>query len=204
MLDDLAEEIRTNRLEALFCPRCRKARATHGRSCPECGDWLEIQGYCSVCEARWNLPVGTPCPKHEIELAAESAEPSHFAEAEPESGWVFVESYNLAVQAQAARLRLEAEGIPAQLHGLRMATTYLWAIATGGIRLMVPARFEQEARVLLSQSWDMPFDKNDDDLGEASADDPDVESRSRAFGVAKALFWGGVLIWAVMAIASIV
>jgi hypothetical protein len=179
---------------SLFCPRCVKQRPTDQSSCPECGEWLAPRGYCEVCESRWNLQVGALCPKHDIELAPDPPL-NAFADLDEAQGrWVQVETYASAVQAEAARLRLEAEGIPAQLHGMRMATAYSWQIAMGGIRLVVPANLAQDARILISQAWSVPDEDEEADLGEIhdSAAIPEGDARDRS--VREVAFWGALLV----------
>ena len=53
-----------------FCSRCRKSFSEIPwlAICPTCGDRLIPQGYCPVCEDYWTLPVGVPCPKHDLPL----------------------------------------------------------------------------------------------------------------------------------------
>jgi hypothetical protein len=66
------------------------------------------------------------------------------------------------IQAEAPRLRLEAEGIPTFLEGARMGSRSMYQVATGGVKLQVPEPLSADARVLLSQSWTLPADELDD------------------------------------------
>lgn len=150
-----------------FCPGCNRPRsATHSDLCAECGDRLEPQGYCPVCEAFWPIAVESPCPKHELALAPSPPEPSYLLTPDGPIDWVTVSSFQLPFQAEAARLRLDAEEIPTLLEGHRMAA-HGYHLATGGIRLQVPRSLAQDARIILSQNWSVPsdadFDTDDDD-----------------------------------------
>ena len=40
----------------------------------------------------------------------------------------------------------------------------MYRVATGGVKLQVPADLAGEARVILSQSWSVPGDEGDDDF----------------------------------------
>ena len=132
-----------------FCPRCRKPAPAGSRLCAECGEALADQGYCAVCERRWTQAPGEPCPKHEVALDVGPP-------ASPRRGdgpWVTVASYPQPMAAEAARIRLDAEGIPTFLGGARMGGHTELQIATGGVRLQVPRDLAAEARVVLSQVW---------------------------------------------------
>src|SRR3954447_26366852 len=52
-----------------FCPRCGRGAPGGVSVCRDCGETLELQGYCPVCEAHWPLPSGSTCPKHDLLLA---------------------------------------------------------------------------------------------------------------------------------------
>jgi hypothetical protein len=147
-----------------FCPDCaRAADQAHDSSlCAECGHTLMPQGYCSICESYWRLAVDVPCPKHDIPL--EGAPPEQF---EPiESGhpisWETVKVFADSLAAAVPRSRLEAEGIRTFLEGERMGSPLMYRIATGGVKLQVPAHQTAEARIILSQSWALPVDENAD------------------------------------------
>jgi hypothetical protein len=138
-----------------FCKSCQRAAAgdLERDLCPECGGTVIPQGYCPVCESHWRLPAGATCPKHNVTLktrpwpAAERASPD-----EPIS-WVTVCVFPSALAAAAARIRLEAEGIPTFLEGERMAGLSAYSVATGGAKLQVPHHLFADARVILSQRW---------------------------------------------------
>jgi len=92
----------------------------------------------------------------------------------PRTSWVTVAKFPHSLAAAAARIRLEAEDIPTFLEGERMGSPAMYRVATGGVKLQVPAEFAADARVLLSQDWSLPSDDFDDDLDEAW-DDPSPE-----------------------------
>lgn len=158
-----------------FCPRCGVARKPGGALCAECGDRLIEQGYCGVCERFWLRRVGDPCPKHEIPL-----------ETGPAAGlapgyvdWVTIASYAQPIQAQAPRIRLEAEEIPTFLEGEHVASHGAYHVATGGVRLQVPAELADEARVILSQTWSHPIEDDDlDDAWDELAPEPGARRRA--------------------------
>ncbi|WP_152053249.1 hypothetical protein [Tautonia marina] len=156
-----------------FCPGCaRPRRANHADLCPECGDRLQPQGYCTVCESFWPLPADAPCPKHDLPLAHEPPEPLLTLADHQPIDWVTVGSFPLPFQAEAARIRLDAEAIPTLIDGHRMAS-HGYHLLSGGIRLQVPRALAQDARIILSQSWSVPADDEDED-----DDDWDEPARS--------------------------
>lgn len=199
MLDEAASEGGL----PLYCPRCRRVAVRGGRACPGCGGTLVVRGYCTVCESRWSLPVGAACPKHELELVAEEPQ-SLVPDFEEAAGrWAIVGSYSNSLEAETARLRLEAEGIPARLEGQRMAETYSLQLATGGVRLVVPANLEQDARVVLSQVW-TTSEPDEDELGEVYGTMPDAEQVGTDRAFAGAAFWASVLlVVAIIALLSV-
>jgi hypothetical protein len=138
-----------------FCSRCRKSFAESvGRAiCPSCGDRLIPQGYCSVCEDYWALPVGVPCPKHDLPLDALGPPRPQFDFLGKPVRWVTVCHFIDSLAAQAPRIRLEAEGIPTFVDGERMGSRSMYHVATGGVRLRVPDSLVPEARIILSQTW---------------------------------------------------
>ncbi len=197
MRDDRTERWAAEQGLPVYCPRCRRERTGGGRSCSECGEGLLVRGYCSVCESRWSLRVGEACPKHDIVLISEEPQ-SLVPDFEESAGrWVLVESYSNSMAAEAARLRLEAEGIPARLEGQRMAETYSLQLATGGVRLVVPSNLEQDARVLLNQVWaDEPTEE--DDLGEVYESVPDSEVVQQDRAIAGVALWGSIFLVVVL------
>lgn len=157
---------------APFCPRCRGDGPADGQLCRECGEPLRPRGYCPTCEATWNRPVGTPCPKHDVPLADAPlpAAPPEGAGPRAEA-WVTVATYGHPNEANAARIRLEAEGIMTFLDGERVAGSTLLQVATGGARLQVPGSLAAAARVLLAQTWSARLDP-ETDLDPPDEDDP--------------------------------
>src|SRR5436309_2899443 len=94
-----------------FCPRCGKARGRSDGLCQQCGDALQAQGYCPTCEAFWPRAEGAPCPKHDQPLGPPPVD-GPFWPPGVAPDWVTVRPFPHTIQANAARLRLEAEGIP--------------------------------------------------------------------------------------------
>jgi hypothetical protein len=176
----------------LFCPRCGRFRpdARETTLCPQCGETLAEPGFCPVCERDWPLAVGASCPKHDLALLADRPAVGRdlpFGEA---SAWVTVRAYNHPIEAEAARLRLDAEGIPTFLEGQRMGSDYSYTVATGGIKLQVPRPLVQEARILLDQSWASPFEEEDDDWDDLPADpEPEAEPEAEPESQSTPLFW---------------
>jgi hypothetical protein len=170
-----------------FCPRCGQFSPGAGdaSSCLECGERLAEAGFCPVCERDWPLSAGAACPKHDVELLENGPEISPAFPAGEVPDWVTVRGFHRPIEAEAARLRLEAEGIPTFLEGQRMGSSYPYHVATGGIKLQVPRSLVQEARILLSQSWGPPFEDEEweDDWGDlpaapepAPTEEPDAPS----------------------------
>ena len=82
-----------------------------------------------------------------------------------------------------ARIRLEAEGIPTFVEGERMGAPAMYRVATGGVKLQVPAEFAADARVILSQDWSWPGELDGDDgpLDDLEEGHPRDSGSSRAF-----------------------
>lgn len=140
--------------EPTFCPRCIAAGEQGRGLCPNCGEAVVPCGYCSTCEAFWNRPIAAACPKHEVEL--EAAPPTREPLGDPgrpTERWVTVATYGHPNEANAPRIRLEAEGVPTFLDGERVAGSTLYQVATGGVRLQVPESLASSARILLAQTW---------------------------------------------------
>lgn len=144
-----------------FCPRCARSRDPRATLCPECGETLKASGYCTICERFLTQPVDSLCPKHDIPLI--EGPPSH--EIDPSWGpvatWVVVDQFTDAQTADAPRIRLEAEGIPTFIDGERMGSRAMYHVATGGVKLRVPAALAADARVILAQSWSLPTHEDD-------------------------------------------
>jgi hypothetical protein len=138
-----------------FCSRCRKsfAESVGLAICPNCGDRLMPQGYCPVCEDYWALPVGVPCPKHDLPLDALGPPRLQLDFLGKPVHWVTVCHFTDSQAAQAPRIRLEAEGIPTFVDGERMGSRSMYHVATGGVRLRVPDSLAPDARIILSQTW---------------------------------------------------
>jgi len=172
-----------------FCPRCRADGPPSTTLCRHCGDPLVLRGYCPTCEAFWKRPVDDLCPKHDVALEAPPppleplGTPGQAAEK-----WVTIATYGHPNEANAPRIRLEAEGIATFLDGERIAGSTLYQVATGGAKLQVPESLAAAARVLLAQTWtarlnpldgDKPIDDDDEDDPWAGLA-PDPGTRRRA------------------------
>ena len=155
-----------------FCPRCRADGDVAARLCRQCGEALLGRGYCSTCEASWNRPVGAACPKHDVALDdLPPLGPDDRPDRPPEA-WVTVATYGPPTEANAARIRLEAEGIMTFLDGARIAGSTLYQVATGGARLQVPESLALPARILLAQTWSARLDPDYADSPDDTDDDP--------------------------------
>jgi hypothetical protein len=162
---DAPELERSAPARGLYCLRCGLEGPEGGRVCPDCGDPLFERGYCPVCEHAILLPVGATCPKHDVELT-EPPPPLHLIHGADAPRWVTIATFADSAEAEATRLRLEAEGIPTFVDGERMARNAIYSVATGGAKLQVPEPLAADARVLLAQSWSPP-EHHDDDLDDA-------------------------------------
>jgi hypothetical protein len=163
-----------------YCPRCKTAAGSEGRLCADCGEILRPQGYCAICESFWKLDPGAECPKHDVELLDEAPPTEAFASAGERGMLVTVATFSHPNQANPPRIRLEAEGIPTFLDGERIAGSTLYQVATGGVRLQVPASLASAARVLISQTWS-PLIEAEEDLDDAWEDlAPEPGARRRS------------------------
>jgi Putative prokaryotic signal transducing protein len=147
-----------------FCPDCARAADPEHESvlCAECGHTLIAQGYCAICESYWRLAVEVPCPKHDVLLEAAPADLIEPIEVDQAVSWVTVRVFPDSLSAAIARSRLEAEGIRTFLEGERMGSLEMYRVATGGVKLQVPAHQTAEARIILSQDWSLPDDERAD------------------------------------------
>ena len=163
-----------------YCPRCRIEGKADGPLCVECGETLRDQSYCPTCEGFWKLDAGADCPKHEVELLDEApAPPEVFGSPGERTSLVTVATFSHPNQANAPRIRLEAEGIPTFLDGERIAGNTLYQVATGGVRLQVPSSLASAARILISQTWSAPPDADDlDDAWDELAPEPGARRRA--------------------------
>ncbi len=144
-----------------FCARCGQPGPLDALLCPECGEGLVPQGFCPVCDRYLRAPEGSYCPKHDLVLTVGQPPEKPALRVGDENDWVTVGGYASPHEAEARRLRLEAEGIPTFLDGLRMGTHAIYAVATGGIKIQVPRALASEARVILSQTWAAPESADD-------------------------------------------
>lgn len=152
-----------------FCPDCGRAAGESGLDllCAHCGGKLAVQGYCPICESRVRRPIGAPCPKHDVELLEDEPRPEPPPTAGPVIQWVTVKRFPDSLAASAARIRLDAEGIPTFVEGERMGAPAMYRVATGGVKLQVPAELAADARVILAQDWSWPDEDLDLDEGDA-------------------------------------
>ncbi len=165
-----------------YCPRCGGEGEGEGGGplCADCGEVLRPRGYCPTCEACWKLDPGADCPKHDVELVDGPPRPEAPGDVGGRGPFVTVATFSHPNQANAPRIRLEAEGIPTFLDGERIAGNTLYQVATGGVRLQVPAPMASAARILIAQTWAPPAGA-DDDLDDAWDDlEPEPGARRRA------------------------
>jgi hypothetical protein len=165
----------TEIIEPRYCPACRlqNGETQEGPLCAACGATLIVQGYCPVCESRWRLPVGASCPKHDVELVAEQPVKLTRLASGPPISWVTVAKFPHTLAVAPACIRLEAEGIPTFVEGERMGSPAMYRVATGGVKLQVPAELAADARVILAQNWSLPSDESElDDLLDEPFEEP--------------------------------
>lgn len=130
-----------------------------------------------MCEGYWPLPEGAACPKHEVPLgpAAGGDERARGAQGGAVA-WRAVGQFNRPAEAEAARLRLEAEGIRTFLDNTRMASHGMLDPSAVRLRVMVPEEEAQDARILLDQTWsydeidDETIDPHGEELGPSPGD----------------------------------
>jgi hypothetical protein len=163
-----------------YCPRCGGDGEGAGPLCRDCGETLRSRGYCAICESFWKLGPGSDCPKHEVELLEEVPRSEPFGVPGERPMLVTVATFSHPNQANAPRIRLEAEGIPTFLDGERVAGNTLYQVATGGVRLQVPSPLASAARILISQTWAPPPETDDDidDAWEDLAPEPGLRRRA--------------------------
>ena len=80
-----------------------------------------------------------------------------------------VARYLAPMEARLAQGCLEASGIPAVLADDQLVqTNFLWAAALGGVRILVPQEFVQQAEAVLAALGRGEFELGDDaDVGQA-------------------------------------
>jgi hypothetical protein len=178
-MDDTSRELETP-APPCYCPRCGGGGEGAGPLCRQCGETLRSRGYCAICESFWKLEPGADCPKHEVELLEEAPRTKPFGEPGERTSLVTVATFSHPNQANAPRIRLEAEGIPTFLDGERVAGNTLYQVATGGVRLQVPSSLASAARILISQTWAPPPEAEDDteDAWEDLAPEPGLRRRA--------------------------
>ena len=74
--------------------------------------------------------------------------------------WVVAETYSFPYEAQIAKTQLEAAEIPARIeneHTINM--DWLYSNALGGVRLLVPESYEEEAKALLAQDFSQELEQ---------------------------------------------
>lgn len=77
--------------------------------------------------------------------------------------WVVAETYSFPYEAQIAKTQLEAAGIPARIeneHTINM--DWLYSNALGGVRLLVPDRYLEQAQALLAQDFSQELEQEFD------------------------------------------
>lgn len=201
---DRTSRIGADRAVPRYCPRCQSAGVGDGPLCRDCGETLRDQGYCPICEGFWKLAPGADCPKHEVELVDEVPTTEAFASPGERASLVTVATFAHPNLANAPRIRLEAEGIPTFLDGEHVARNSFSQVATGCVRLQVPASLASAARVLISQTWSPP--QEPDDLDDAFEDlAPEPGRRRRA--IMKLAIWvmllGPVFVFLVTLVSAI-
>ncbi len=147
--DDLLEVDRDARPGTpRYCLRCDLDAEPGEKICHQCGEILREQAFCPVCEAYWHLLAGTDCPKHEIPLQDRAPDPYPYLPRDEQLEWTTVARFVNVTEAEARRLRLEAEGIPVFVEGERNQNYYGCEA-----KLQVPRKHVADARILLSQTW---------------------------------------------------
>jgi hypothetical protein len=186
MMDDLDRVVRR------FCPRC--GRTADGPTlCPDCGETMSDRGYCAVCEGCWNLPPGADCPKHEIPLGVEPTAPIAIGPTGEAAELVTIGRFTRPGEAEALRLRLEAEGIPTFFEGERMGIHH---VATGGLKLQVPRPFASDARILQAQTWAPPEHDDLDDAWDELAPEPGRKRRAVMKALILVMLFGPLALFA--------
>lgn len=74
--------------------------------------------------------------------------------------WIVVQSFSFPYEAQIAKTQLEAAEIPARIeneHTINM--DWLYSNALGGVRLLVPESYAEEAKALLAQDFSQDLEQ---------------------------------------------
>lgn len=74
--------------------------------------------------------------------------------------WIEVASYSYPYEAQIAKSRLISVGIPAYIeneHTINM--DWLYSVAMGGVRVLVPKNYETDAKYLLENDFSQDLDE---------------------------------------------
>ncbi|EXB46687.1 DUF2007 domain-containing protein [Acinetobacter sp. 1000160] len=74
--------------------------------------------------------------------------------------WVVAETYSFPYEAQIAKTQLEAASIPTRIeneHTINM--DWLYSNALGGVRLLVPDRYLEQAQALLAQDFSQELEQ---------------------------------------------
>ncbi len=181
-----------------FCERCGGDGGSAGPLCAQCGETLVERGYCPTCEGFRKQPIGATCPKHEVALEPAPPPGPSYGPPGERTSLVTVATFSHPNQANAPRIRLEAEGIPTFLDGERIAGNTLYQVATGGVKLQVPASFGSTARILMAQTWTPPpADDDDEDLEDAWDDlapEPGLKRRAIMKAAIVLVLFGPVVI----------
>ena len=135
-----------------FCPTCGRdvARQTR-RSAPRAAGASRIKATARSVRGSCARRSGRTAPSTRSR-SKRGPEPSGDG-FDPSARWVTVGTFGDDLQAEAPRIRLEAEGIPTFVQGARMGSPSMYPVATGGVRLQVPDTLLADARVVLSQDW---------------------------------------------------
>ncbi|WP_096910923.1 MULTISPECIES: putative signal transducing protein [Acinetobacter] len=74
--------------------------------------------------------------------------------------WIVVQSFSFPYEAQIAKTQLEATEIPTRIeneHTINM--DWLYSNALGGVRLLVPEHYADEAKALLAQDFSQELEQ---------------------------------------------
>ena len=175
-----------------FCPGCGRAGRDFSTLCDRCGESLQAQGYCPVCDRRWRLAEGEPCPKHDLPLESGPRPPHPLLLTAGPSRWVTVARFDRPIDTIGPRVRLESEGIPTQLDGERHAVNE--PLMGNRLLLRVPEPLAAEASKLLSGAR-VPDPDLADEPVESSATIAPGDDPGPRFGLDHSSEWSGRLRW---------